>query len=494
MIQLVLTIAAGVGLWQLWARTTSADPRAAAIVTGGFVLRAIVAQALFWISWLRLPIGESLQTGNGFWFFALDGPTYLESAENVLRNGPAAVLFIDAVYASHTFVQIVAACIAAFGSVAAVAILLNCAAYLGTCAVIVRIARCDRRASWPCLVALSAVAFGPATMLWSLQLLKDTYLLFLTVAIFGAFQYWQDFWLDAATARAPWRLTAVVAAMMVCVFSLAGMRWYFALVIWTASVVFFSIVVWRTERRRAALVATVAVFVLLAQSVRFGGGGDIPFGISRMLDPRPGMLMAWRPSGVTRFLGNARNGFENTPGGTTIVAGPALARSAQTSEKANDSPTASGSSIASPTASPAASPAPSPRASPADVVPQTWARVVAVLLPRFVGQTVGLVQMGGGRGLWLFAELDTIFFDVVLLFAAWYSVRTLRYSRAPVPPLFVLLVLIFVLLFPPMVYTVNNFGTLLRLRQMLYIIAAIIPLTLVAKQGLRPSSLDGLSS
>jgi hypothetical protein len=456
MIQLVLTIAAGVGLWHLWARTTSADPRAAAIVTGGFVLRAMIAQALFWISWLRLPIGESLQLGNGFWFFAMDGERYLANAEQVLRNGPAAVLFIDAVYASHAFVQIVAACVAAFGSVAAVAILLNCAAYLATCAVIVRIARCGRRASWPCLVALFAVAFGPASMLWSLQLLKDTFLLFLTVAIFGAFCYWQDFWLDVAPTRSPWRLTAVVAAMTACFYSLAGMRWYLALVIWTASAVFFPVVVWRTERRRAALVATAAVFVLLAQSVRLGGADDIPPALRHVLDPRPGILMAWRPSGVTGYLGQARIGFETTPGGTTISAGPTLARSAP-SEETNDSTTAFAS-------------------------PQTGARAAAVLLPRAVGQTIGLVQMGGGRGLWLFAEFDTIAFDVVLLFAAWYSVRTLLYSRASVPPLFVLLVLIFVLLFLPMVYTVNNFGTLLRLRQMLYVIAAIIPVTLVAKQ------------
>jgi hypothetical protein len=500
--QLVLTIAAGVGLWYLWAKTTSADPRAAVIVTCGFILRAIIAQALFWISWLRLPIGESLQLGKGFWFFAVDGAWYLENAEKVLRNGPAAVFSIDAVYASHAFVQIVAVCVAAFGSVAAVAILLNCAAYLATCAVIVRIGGCDRQASRPCLVALLAVAFGPATMLWSLQLLKDTYLLFLTVAIFGACRYWQDFWLDAAPTRSSWRLTAVVAAMAACFYSLSGMRWYFALVIWTASAVFFAIVVWRAERRRAALAVTAAVFVLLSQSVRLGGDGDIPFHIRRVLDPRPSMLMGWRPSEVTGYLERARDGFENTPGGTTISAGPTLARSAAPpSEKTNDSTAASG----SPTVAAAREVTPrdqpteettavvgnnpdAPTASPADVVPQTWARVVAVLLPRAVGQAVGLVQVGGGRGLWLFAELDTIAFDVVLLFAAWYSVRTLRYSRAPVPPLFVLLVLILVLLFPPMVYTVNNFGTLLRLRQMLYIVAAIIPLTLVAKRGLRPSS------
>ena len=42
-----------------------------------------------------------------------------------------------------------------------------------------------------------------------------------------------------------------------------------------------------------------------------------------------------------------------------------------------------------------------------------------------------------------------------------------------------LLILVFAITAGPMIYTVNNFGTLFRLRQMLYVVAAVIPITLL---------------
>jgi hypothetical protein len=45
-------------------------------------------------------------------------------------------------------------------------------------------------------------------------------------------------------------------------------------------------------------------------------------------------------------------------------------------------------------------------------------------------------------------------------------------------PLFVMLVLVLGITGGLMIYTVNNFGTLFRLRQMLYVLAAVIPVTL----------------
>ena len=41
--------------------------------------------------------------------------------------------------------------------------------------------------------------------------------------------------------------------------------------------------------------------------------------------------------------------------------------------------------------------------------------------------------------------------------------------------------LVFVMLAGPMIYAVTNFGTLFRLRQMLYVIAAILPVTLAER-------------
>ena len=74
-------------------------------------------------------------------------------------------------------------------------------------------------------------------------------------------------------------------------------------------------------------------------------------------------------------------------------------------------------------------------------------------------------------------EIDTLIFDTVFLFAMIYCAAALR-ARAPVTPLFVLLVLMLAITTIPMVYAVSNFGTLFRLRQMIYVIAALLPVTL----------------
>ena len=101
-----------------------------------------------------------------------------------------------------------------------------------------------------------------------------------------------------------------------------------------------------------------------------------------------------------------------------------------------------------------------------------------MFLPRILAESLGIIRVGGGRGLWLFAEVDTIVFDLVLIYAIVYCTRNLRHGRARVTATFVLCVLVFVMTAGPMLYTVNNFGTLFRLRLMVYFLAAILPITL----------------
>lgn len=101
-----------------------------------------------------------------------------------------------------------------------------------------------------------------------------------------------------------------------------------------------------------------------------------------------------------------------------------------------------------------------------------------MFLPRTIAQPLGLVRIGGGRGFWFFADADTLVFDVVVFAAlgacAWLLVR--RRRRAT--PLFLLVLLLFVGMTTPMIYTVTNFGTMFRLREMLLVLAALLPLTL----------------
>lgn len=428
--QILLTIAACYGLWRLWRWVIrDADKRVAAIVTAGLLGRMVVAQALFWISWLHLPVARSLQIGPGFWFFAMDGPGYLQYAD-FLSHGDVRM------FPSRVFVYVFTVFVTALGGVASTAIVLNCAAYLGTCAVIIRIGR--HRANAALLVSLAAVAFGPGSILWSLQPLKDTFFLFLSTAMIGACFWWQE----AVTARQ--RLASAIS-MLVLIYALAGIRWYFAAFIWLSWGVFALLVTVSSRRKLSMLLASAVLFVLLPLTIQVGGRDDLPSRLNlRRLAPAKALVTTQR-------------GFAQEPGRTTIRPGPLVARTPPPPPREQKTPT------------------PPPPLQQETTTQRIVAGVAATFLPHFVGEALGLVRVGGGRGLWLFVELDTLCFDAVLLFAIVYSFR----ARGRVTPLFVMLVLLFVMTGGPLLYVVNNFGTLFRLRQMLYLIAAILPVTRV---------------
>lgn len=411
-LQAVLTAAACYGLWRFARRMPP-------IVVAGFLIRAFAGQALFWISWLHLPVARSLQLGNGFWFFATDGPGYVQFAGNIIAGGPKAMLFTGAIYPSHVFVQLFALFIGAFGAVASTAILFNCAAYLAACALVLRIPPPHR-------FTLIALSFGPATILWSLQPLKDTFFMLLIVALVYAAWRWQE-------QRS---LALSGAAMIAVLFAISGTRWYFAVIVWGVSAIFFAMSAIPARRWWPALL----VFVLLGQALRIGGDTDLPKPLRNVLEAHIESVP------VTHYVAATRKGFETTPGATTIRPGTAIA-----------------------------GPTPQAAPSPARVV---TAGTAAVFVPRAAAQELHLVRIGGGRGFWLFADFDTVVFSAVILFAIVICTRALR-RGSRITPLFVLVVLVFVATAGPMLYSVNNFGTLFRLRQMLYVLAALAPLTLV---------------
>jgi hypothetical protein len=409
--------------------------RTSKIIAGGFLVRAFLGQALFWISYLRLPIARSLQAGDGFWFLGVDGTTYLGLAKEAAADGFLGIVSLASLgtrVPSRLFIRLLAVLVAAFGGVASLAILINCVAYALMCAVLVRMGKND--------VLLAAIAFGPAAILFSTQLLKDTLYLFLIVLMVAIFQRWQELWRRGGP---PGQFLGCAVAMLAVVYALAGIRWYVAAIVWVASAVFLALVTWPARRRGWALATNVVLFVLLAQSVRLGGE-DMPPVIARVFNPAT--ALQWRPAAATPLVGRARHGFEKTTGATMIEPGWLIA------------------SLSSPSSA---------------RIPQGFAArwitgLSATFLPRFLARSLGLIRIGGGRGLWFFPEADTI----VLHNADITCARALRRSAARVTPLFVLLILVFVFTAGPMIYTVNNFGTLFRLRLMLYVMAAVIPITL----------------
>ncbi|HET8774901.1 MAG TPA: hypothetical protein VFP80_13960, partial [Thermoanaerobaculia bacterium] len=517
---------------------------------------------------------------------------------------PAAILLDGRLYPSQFFVQVLSVCVGAFGAVASVAILLNCAAYLLTCSLIERIARPRNN------VVLAAIACSPASILFSLQPLKDTLFTLLIVAMIAAFRRWEESW-RAGSAGA--RFAGYALAMFAVIFALAGIRWYVAVIAWGAAGIFFVLTALQAPRKGWAFASSALLLVLLAQSIRLGAH-DLQPAYARLLNPMT--VLQWRPAATQEHLVTVRKGFESTPGATTVAEGRALAPADEApaapppgtpasttiaeggpmarpepapSVPASPPPStpetttaAESVALAQPDAAPSlpASPPPNtpetatvtesvavtqPDAAPARPVspPETtttvtesvavaqpdtalsvpaspppgapatmtvaegvkpaspppsapptttvaeesapaqpeiapvgpisakprsrplpgWAsRIVtgfaAMFLPRFLGESLGLIRVGGGRGLWLFAEVDTLLFDFVLLYAIVSCARSLWRGRAKLTATFVFCLLVFAMTAGPMLYTVNNFGTLFRLRLMVFATAVVLPVTL----------------
>jgi hypothetical protein len=469
LLHIPIAVAGCFALWKLWTSLASRG-RASLIIALGFLIRAFGGEVLFWISYLKLPVARSLQLSDGFWFFAVDGPGMLAYARELIPSGPSGLLLIGRELPSHAFIQIFTTLAWMFGTFASVAILLNCAAFLATCAIILHLGEPGPRGERPRLVALLAMAFGPGTILWSLQLLKDTFFIFLIAAMIACCFSWQELWRGTP---ANWRKKLFTAgAMLAVLYTMAGIRWYLAVFFWGAWIVFALLTTLTARMKVAAVFANALLLILLAQTVRLGGASDVPQSIRRILDPRPSIAATFRPTVLTKDLSGRRFGFEKTPGATTIIPGRALKPILQRGGEITK-------------------PQPMSKTTDPHPIVKTTAGVTAEFVPRSIAQALGLVRIGGGRGFWLFAELDTLVFDCLLIASIILCARRLR-THSRITPLFVLLLIVFLATAGPLAYTVNNFGTLFRLRQMLYTIMAFLPLTLGSRaEGVRASSPAG---
>lgn len=99
--------------------------------------------------------------------------------------------------------------------------------------------------------------------------------------------------------------------------------------------------------------------------------------------------------------------------------------------------------------------------------------LAALLLPRKVAAALGLVSIGGGRGLMWFVDLDTILFNAVMIAFATVFFIGLRRGAWRDPFLWYLVVAT-VVITSALAYTVSNFGTLFRHRQMVVATLALI--------------------
>ena len=631
--QLLCSVLFGAVLFFTWRNVAGAGRPIFWLVTAGLLGRAFAGQVLFWVSYLRLPFGRSLQLGDGFWFFAADGTYYFARAAAAAHSGLDAIIFLDRTEASVFYIQSLAAFAYLFGTSPAVALLLNIGAYLGICAIALRLA--PPHATRSRIAAIAALSLMPSMVLWSLQPLKDVYFLFVVALFVFACHLWQRLAVgDDAAPNMTRRRIGAAALMIVSLYGISGVRWYFAMALVIAAGLFLLLTTVRSDQRRALVGSSAAILLLLLVAFRVGGGPYIPDPIRNALTLNRNTVknVAQAPEFVFGAVERARRSFDSVAGATTIGAGTAVqeqkkppvttppappaqpvatvadaqpaatvadaqpaatladaqpaaavaeaqpaatvaeAQPAATVAEAQSAATvAEAQPAAVPTAGAAAVPAaaqpapvepkPARRASrrktsaakvaraqsktepapaiaaapaapvaaepvkvqpqPAPVVPQAAAAAAApeptptvdsstpqepadpsqsimlpaspvarfvsgaaaVMLPKSVGEALGLFRVSGGRGLWLFVELDTLLFDVILLYAL-YCLAT-RFRLAVRTPAFWLILAMLILVGAPLMYTVSNFGTLFRHRNMIYIGLVLLPLTFATAAAAR---------
>jgi hypothetical protein len=90
---------------------------------------------------------------------------------------------------------------------------------------------------------------------------------------------------------------------------------------------------------------------------------------------------------------------------------------------------------------------------------------------------MGFFHIAGGREMLWFTELDTLIFDLSLLLAI--TIVILRFRASLRNPLTWLVLVLTVLVGGPLVYSITNYGTLFRLREMIYLGLLFTPLAVV---------------
>jgi hypothetical protein len=280
-VQALLTAAAGWLLWKAWRRMARRDSAVGRIVGAGFLLRAFGAQLLFWVSWLGLPIARRMQDGSGFWKFAIDGELYFSFAQLLLGKGWHAIVVIDRSLPSPVYLQALCLFAVLFGVVVSVGALLDLFAYLICCEAVLRLGRLEGRSRRPLLIALAAISFSPSLVLWSTQPLKDAFFISMVAVFVAACAQWREGWL---ARDVPWlHLAALFGLLLASIYVVAGIRWYFGILLCVVSFPYLLMTVLASRRRVLAAITNVVVFLLLVQVAAFICGPYLPPPIARML-------------------------------------------------------------------------------------------------------------------------------------------------------------------------------------------------------------------
>jgi hypothetical protein len=457
-VQTLLATAAGWILWKGWRHLAGRDFAVGWIVGVGLIIRALGSQVLFWVSYLRLPIARQLQDGDGFWKFAIDSHIYFGESWILLGKGWHSLILVNRSLPSPAFLQILAVFLLLFGTVVSVGAFLNLFAYWACCEAVLRLGRLDGPSRRPTLIALAALSFSPSLVLWSTQPLKDALFLSVVALFVVACVQWRKGWL-AGDAR--WgSLISPFVLFLLTLYVIVGIRWYFGVLMCIASFPFLLVTVVASRRRVVSGIVNALVFLLMLQMVVFIGGPYLPAPVVRFL--KGSAAPRETANDLVTAVEKSRRGFDASGGKSQIQEGEVLANVDRTIKPEGETETEAATGL---------------QAQPAGTVPRSTigrivAGVVAVVVPRFISESLGIIHVGGG-GLWPVVEADTLLFDMLLIVVI-FNVVSAASAGGLRDPSFWLVALMTGGIAILLTYTISNFGTLFRHRSMILLGLALL--------------------
>jgi hypothetical protein len=433
-----------------------------AIFAAGILLRAGAGLALFWISYLGLPIGRSMQLGGGFWQVALDASGYYGLALQVIDAGR---LFpFDNTAPSPFFVDTLAAWMMIVGSSPAAGMFLNICLYAALILLLVR--SCRPIGRWnedlPCAIAVAAYSFSPVIVFHSTQPLKDELTLALVGAIGLAVLNLPGLWRPALQRSQVLAMCSSIGLIGLAMLGVAGIRWYLAFMLTGCLAVALAFGAWarRTVFLRVYCAWAVLVLVVAGLGLRIGAA---PF-YDALVGPRLRQLASVRlPAqlSIAEFRRTATNvvtpveGFSEALTGTAEGARAGFIAAGGASNVVPDGEPgggAGGMTIENPGA--------------ASYLRRVITGLAVVFVPASALAAIGAIHIGGGRGLMWVADLDTLILDTFMLVSLallWQRRRHIG-DRQLAVTFALLLAAITALLLG---YVVTNFGTLWRMRPLI---------------------------
>jgi hypothetical protein len=479
---------AGLAIFALYRYVGRQSRQLGAIMAAGLLLRLTIGLLLFTISYVDLPQLRGVHSSDGFWAVAPDARVYTR------RASAAAVEGLDIISdgsASPLYVKTLALWMRGTGAGPASGFFLNVFLYSLLCAVFVYAwkPRDDWRHDVPCILALAGFSFAPGPLFHGTQALKDDLFALLVVAGgAGAFLVLTPVVYGRRETPSAWPASCGLVALAVAIYIIAGIRAYYAILLWASLGVSLALFVLRWDVGRLRRGVPLAAGILAVTGLAWWEGAGVYNVVARLLR-EPVVATGEAPAGGLRLraetlatraanvIARARIGFARSGGGTNLAA----SQEAERPTAARQQPPAGGSQVAggkpaspvpSPLAPQAGRSATPPVADPGVPLGTHVSRLLfglgALLVPISLLQRFSGLEISGGRGLLFLTDADTLFVDATLVatFAlVWMRWQTAR-RHLPYQAFVLVLGCTTALL---LAYVVTNFGTLFRLRMLMVV-------------------------